>query len=148
MAKHPARNPDYPTCAQCLEMGVYVSPMLALIERDVGHAALIDFLLRWGGQEVSIAKKLTGEDTLHADVFDWLHSDLGYGRWAVPRGLVGDRTVTRWHMLRRLRAGQSLAQVARAVGCTTRAVSQRKTDFMRRGLLPAPVKTLTKETDR
>jgi hypothetical protein len=148
MAQNTARHPDFPTCAECLEMGVYIPPMLARIECDVGHRALVAFLQRWGGQEVSIPKSAPDPDKPFAEVLDWLRSDLGFGRWNVPLGIVAARTLVRWQMLARLRAGQSLAQVAHATQCSTRSVSQRKTDFTRRGLLPAPAKALTKETPR
>ena len=148
MADTPARNPDYPTFAECLEMGVYVPPMIGEIEAECGHAALVAFLLRWGGQEIHIAKTSAESGAPAAAVLNWLRSDIGYGRWAVPRALVSDRTVIRWHMLRRLRAGQTLSQVAHGVGCTTRSVSNRKTDFTRRGLLPALSKQPSKEQFR
>lgn len=143
-----ARTPDYSTFDECLEMGCCVSPIIGQIENECGHAVLIAFLLRWGGLEFHITKTPSGDDAAFKPVTEWLRQDIGYGRWMVPRGLVSDRIVTRWRILSRLRAGQSLSQVARGVGCTIRAVSVRKAELIERGLLPAPAKATLKDLTR
>ncbi|TDL83901.1 helix-turn-helix domain-containing protein [Meridianimarinicoccus aquatilis] len=145
MADTPARNPEYPTFDECLKMGVHIAPMIGRMEADCGHSVLVAFLLRWGGVELNIPKSAPDEKSPFATVLNWLRRDIGYGAWRVPRALVNDRTVLRWRMLHLLRAGQSLSEVARAVGCTARTVSYRKTDFTRRGLLPSPDLVPTKE---
>lgn len=130
---------DFPTCAQCREMGVPVSDTLARMEAALGHGVLVAFLVRHGGRDIEVPARApaTQPDDDVGRALEWLHRDLGAGRWNVPLGPSSARARFSFAVLRRLRAGRSLAGIAEELGCHTRTVTQRKTHFTRRGLLPA-----------
>lgn len=145
MARTAPETPEYPTCVQCLHMGLDMPYPLAALEAAIGHPALVAFLLEWGGLEVGIPSRPVNPGTPHAAALDWLRREVGYGRWMVPRGPVSDRATAAWETLRRLRAGQSLTEIARAQTCHTRTISNRKTKFTRRGLLDHAAHDATKD---
>lgn len=126
-------------------MGVDMPYPLPELEAEIGHPALVAFLLEWGGHEVGIPSRRVKPGTPHAAALDWLRREVGYGRWMVPRGPVSDRAAAAWETLRRLRAGQSLTEIARAQTCHTRTISNRKTKFTRRGLLDPATQDTTKD---
>ncbi|MCA8878609.1 MAG: hypothetical protein KDA73_01365 [Rhodobacteraceae bacterium] len=134
---------EIPTCAHCREMGLPVSDTLARLETELGHDTLRAFLAAKGGRLVVIPVRAVAnaDSDPIAAALDWLRRDVGYGRWEVPLGPMARRARLSWAILTRLRAGRSLATIAGELGCALRTVTNHKTRFTRRGVLPAPAST-------
>lgn len=132
--------PQFPTCAQCAAMGIYIPPVLHRLEARIGHPALVAFLLEKGGQEIGIpVKPLPSDDSDPvSQALEALRQDPGFGRWHVPQGPTSARAELAWGILCRLKAGIPYSRIATDLRCSVRTIGNRKSAFKRRGLLNAP----------
>jgi hypothetical protein len=139
MATDPNPHLPFPTCADCVRIGLYIPPFLRDMERDLGHDVLKAFLLAHGGRQLSLRQ--AAPDVTATDPFGraeaWLRKAVGFGKITVPKGPAGRAARIAWTTYRMLCDGRSLTQIARATDCHMRSVSNRKKQFAALGLLPA-----------
>lgn len=138
MSFDPTPHLLFPSCADCNRIGLPPMPeMLRTMERDVGAAAVREFLLAYGGREFK-ARAASSEslaDDTPAEA--WMHKHYCGEKITIPMGPAANSARLAWTIFARLAEGWSLARIATATGYHLRTISNRKNLFLALGVLPA-----------
>ena len=109
-----------PTCAQCEAIGIPIPPLYVEMEAALGAVALIDFVTRHGGREVTVPRRPTSETH---EALRWLSEEIGHGKMVMPRGPLARRARVRFAVFQMIRDGYSVPQIARHLDMHIRSIS-------------------------
>ncbi|MBV0912852.1 hypothetical protein [Anianabacter salinae] len=134
---------DYPTCAQMREMGLPVSDVLSELESALGHEDLIAFLQATGGAEFHVPSKPPAKPPSSPEerAGECLRQTIGWGSYQVPLGPTSAMARSCFAILKGLRQGQTVSQIAKSQGLNSRTVTRRKAILSELGLLDTSADT-------